>query len=143
MNLSRLKIPTRVLRDLYGLVDAIKKEGSSRYLADLQKIRKAYVQDVKENYPINRVPQFEEKSNGFDKNSLENSSDRQNALPLDEDGISATKMKKEKGREVSALKFVKLIYARLALMSATQARTFSISSAETLERNLKGSPPSI
>ena len=55
----------------------------------------------------------------------------------------ATKMKKEKGREVSALKFVKLIYARLALMSATQARTFSISSAETLERNLKGSPPSI
>ena len=36
---------------LSGLIKAInKKESSAQYLADLQEIRKAYVQDVKENY---------------------------------------------------------------------------------------------
>ncbi len=36
------------------------------------------------------ISQPEEKSNGFDKNSLENSSDKQFALPIDEDGIPAS-----------------------------------------------------
>ena len=40
-----------------------KKESSSQYLADLQKIRKAYVQDVKENYSDNRIPHNEESVN--------------------------------------------------------------------------------
>ena len=41
--------------NLYGLIKAInKKESSTQYLVDLQEIRKAYVQDVKENYPISR-----------------------------------------------------------------------------------------
>ena len=35
----------------------VRKESSSQYLADLQKIRKAYVQDVKENCSIGMIPQ--------------------------------------------------------------------------------------
>lgn len=63
VNKQMVKTGIDYIPDLYGLVDAInKKEGSSQYLADLQKIRKAYVQDVKENYPINSIPQFEEKA---------------------------------------------------------------------------------
>ena len=34
----------------------VRKESSSQYLADLQKIRKAYVQDVKENYFADMIP---------------------------------------------------------------------------------------
>ena len=40
----------------------------------------------------NSISQFEEKSNGFDKNSLKNSSDKQFALPLDEEGISGAEV---------------------------------------------------
>ena len=38
------------------------KESSAQYLADLEEIRKAYVQDVKENYSNNSIPQNSEKS---------------------------------------------------------------------------------
>ncbi|MBQ5320500.1 MAG: hypothetical protein J6K88_00310 [Oscillospiraceae bacterium] len=42
--------------NLYGLKMSInKKQSSSQYLADLLKIRKAYVQDVKENYFANII----------------------------------------------------------------------------------------
>ncbi|MBR5539825.1 MAG: hypothetical protein IKU56_00400, partial [Clostridia bacterium] len=52
--------------NLHGLIDAInKKESSSQYLADLQEIRKAYVQDVKGNYSINDI----EPQNGADVNT--------------------------------------------------------------------------
>ena len=44
-----------------------KKESSSQYLADLDKIRKAYVQDVKENYSNNSIPDFSEKVNTSDE----------------------------------------------------------------------------
>jgi len=48
---SKVKTGIDEIPNLRGLIAAIhKKESSSQYLADLQKIRKAYVQDVKENY---------------------------------------------------------------------------------------------
>ena len=47
--------PTAVFWYYKGVIN--KKESSSQYLADLDKIRKAYVQDVKENYPNNSIPQ--------------------------------------------------------------------------------------
>ena len=79
VNKQMVKTGIDYIPDLYGLVDAInKKEGSSQYLADLQKIRKAYVQDVKENYPINSIPENQKNVKGID----EKSSDKQHALPL-------------------------------------------------------------
>ena len=50
-------------RIVYNAIN--KKESESQYLADLQEIRKAYVQDVKENYSTNSIPQNGEKSTLF------------------------------------------------------------------------------
>ena len=56
--------------NLVGLIAAInKKESSSKYLADLAEIRKAYVQDVKENYSISSISQPDAKINTSDKKS--------------------------------------------------------------------------
>lgn len=53
-----------VTQYLAGVIDAInKKMSSSQYLADLEKIRKAYVQDVKENYSNSSISNSSEKSN--------------------------------------------------------------------------------
>lgn len=57
VNKQMIKTGIEEIPNLYGLIDAInKKESSSQYLADLQKIREAYVQDVKENYSNNSIP---------------------------------------------------------------------------------------
>ncbi len=54
-----IKTGINEIPNLHGLIAAInKKESSSQYLADLQKIREAYVQDVKENYSNNRIAQL-------------------------------------------------------------------------------------
>ena len=64
VNKQMLKTGISEIPNLVGLIDAInKKESSSQYLADLEKIRKAYVQDVKENYSYNRVPDSSAKIN--------------------------------------------------------------------------------
>ena len=51
VNKQMVKTGIDDIPNLYGLIDAInKKQSSSQYLADLEKIRKAYVHDVKEIY---------------------------------------------------------------------------------------------
>ena len=55
-----VKVGINDIPNLYGLLDAInKKQSNAQYLADLEKIRKAYVQDVKEQYSNNTVTQTE------------------------------------------------------------------------------------
>ena len=57
VNKQMVKTGIDEIPNLRGLIAAInKKESSSQYLADLQEIRKAYVQDVKENYSDIKVP---------------------------------------------------------------------------------------
>ena len=64
VNKQMIKTGSNDIPNLYGLKDAInKKESSSQYLADLDKIRKAYVQDVKENYSKVSIPDSTEKVN--------------------------------------------------------------------------------
>ncbi len=64
VNKQMIKTGIHEIPNLVGLNDAInKKESSSQYLADLEKIRKAYVQDVKENYSIKSISNSPEKSN--------------------------------------------------------------------------------
>ena len=66
VNKQMIKTGINEIPNLYGLIDAINKnESSSQYLADLQKIRKAYVQDVKDNYSKNSIPDSEPKINPF------------------------------------------------------------------------------
>ena len=56
VNKQMIKTGFGEIPNLYGLISAInKKESSSQYLADLEKIRKAYVQDVKGNYYDNSI----------------------------------------------------------------------------------------
>ena len=51
VNKQMVKTGISEIPNLYGLIDAInKKQSSAQYLADLEQIRKAYVQDVKEHY---------------------------------------------------------------------------------------------
>ncbi|MBQ8249060.1 MAG: hypothetical protein IJY93_04160 [Clostridia bacterium] len=58
VNKQMIKTGIDTIPNLHGLEAAInKKESSSQYLADLQEIRKAYVQDVKENHSDNSIPQ--------------------------------------------------------------------------------------
>ncbi len=66
VNKQMVKTGIGEIPNLHGLIDAInKKESSSQYLADLQEIRKAYVQDVKGNYSIDDI----EPQNGADVNT--------------------------------------------------------------------------
>ena len=68
VNKQMIKTGINEIPKLFGLIEAInKKESNSQYLADLQKIRKAYVQDVKENYSNNSISENGEKINTFDK----------------------------------------------------------------------------
>ncbi len=61
VNKQMVKAGINEIPNLRGLIDAInKKESSSQYLADLQKIRKAYAQSVKENYSNNSIPKPED-----------------------------------------------------------------------------------
>ncbi len=56
INKQMVKTGIDSIPNLYGLIDAIhKKQSSSQYLADLHEIRKAYVQDVKENYSRDNI----------------------------------------------------------------------------------------
>ncbi len=56
VNKQMVKTGIDEIPNLYGLIAAInKKESSSQYLADLQEIRKAYAQGVKENYSDNSI----------------------------------------------------------------------------------------
>jgi len=56
VNKQMIKTGVSNIPNLYGLYEAInKKMSSSQYLADLNKIREAYVQDVKENYSKNSI----------------------------------------------------------------------------------------
>ena len=58
VNKQMIKTGIDEIPNLHGLIAAInKKESSSQYLADLQEIRKAYVQDVKENYSTKKIAQ--------------------------------------------------------------------------------------
>ena len=51
VNKQMVKTGINEIPNLYGLIDAInKKQSNAQYLADLEKIRKAYVQDDKEHY---------------------------------------------------------------------------------------------
>ena len=69
VNKQMIKTGIDEIPNLYGLIKAInKKESSSQYLADLKEIRKAYVQDVKENYSNSIVPNPKEKVNHSDEN---------------------------------------------------------------------------
>ncbi len=64
VNKQMIKAGFGDIPNLAGFHDAInKKGGSSQYLADLQRIREAYVQDVKENYPTNSIPDSSQKNN--------------------------------------------------------------------------------
>ena len=64
--------PSDEFSNLHGLESSInKKESSSQYLADLKKIREAYVHDVKENHSTTSIPDFGEKSNPSDEISSE------------------------------------------------------------------------
>ena len=70
VNKQMVKTGIDEIPNLYGLREAInKKESSSQYLADLKEIRKAYVQDVKENYSNDIVPYDEDSV----KNNISNS----------------------------------------------------------------------
>lgn len=72
VNKQMIKTGLNEIPNLVGLIDAInKKESSSQYLADLEKIRKAYAQGVKENYSINRVHDSSEKINEHSVNNEE------------------------------------------------------------------------
>ena len=55
---------------LRGLISAInKKEGTTRYLADLQEIRKAYVQDVTGEYlPTKNIAQLDKEVKDIEEN---------------------------------------------------------------------------
>ena len=56
VNKQMIKTGINDIPNLYGFYDAInKKMSSSQYLADLNEIREAYVQDVKENYSKNSI----------------------------------------------------------------------------------------
>lgn len=71
VNKQMVKAGFDEIPNLHGLIAAIdKKEGSSQYLADLQEIRKAYVRDVKENYPEKSIPLSEKKVNTTDTERL-------------------------------------------------------------------------
>ncbi len=73
VNKQMIKAGIDEIPNLHGLIAAInKKESSSQYLADLKAIRKAYVQDVKENYPAISISQNDEKSTPDAKKLLEN-----------------------------------------------------------------------
>lgn len=64
VNKQMVKTGIDEIPNLHGLISAInKKESSSQYLADLQEIRKAYVQDVKENYSTDSISQNEQSVN--------------------------------------------------------------------------------
>ncbi len=68
VNKQLIKTGINEIPNLHGLMKAInKKESSSQYLADLQEIRKAYAQDVKENYSTAKVTQTN--TNVNDQNS--------------------------------------------------------------------------
>ena len=81
VNKQMIKTGTDEIPNLVGLIAAItKKESSSQYLTDLQKIREAYVQDVKENYSINMIPQESDSVNSQSSISEENSSDKRYSI---------------------------------------------------------------
>lgn len=64
INKQLVKTGINGIPNLPGVIEAInKKTSSSQYLADLEKIRKAYVQDVKENYSDNSILNSPSKSN--------------------------------------------------------------------------------
>ena len=57
VNKQMVKTGIDEIPNLHGLIAAInKKESSSQYLADLQEIRKAYVQDVKGSRSMEKIP---------------------------------------------------------------------------------------
>lgn len=71
INKQMLKVGIDEIPNLHGLIAAInKKTCSSQYLADLEKIRKAYVRDVKVNYSNDILPRNYKKSSGNAKYSL-------------------------------------------------------------------------
>lgn len=71
VNKQMIKAGFDEIPNLYGLISAInKKESSFQYLADLEKIRKAYVQDVKGNYYADSIPDSAQNVNDSSKNSL-------------------------------------------------------------------------
>ena len=71
VNKQMIKAGIDEIPNLVGFEKAInKKESSSQYLADLQEIRKAYVQDVKENYPTNSIHQNEPDVNTSEEKNI-------------------------------------------------------------------------
>ena len=86
VNKQMVKTGIDEIPNLYGLREAInKKESSSQYLADLKEIRKAYVQDVKENYSNDIVPYDEDSvknniSEGGANNSKNGTNNSENKL---------------------------------------------------------------
>ena len=72
VNKQMVKTGIDEIPNLYGLINAInKKESSSQYLADLQEIREAYVQDVKENYSNNSISGNQPSVNNNSKKDLQ------------------------------------------------------------------------
>ena len=74
INKQMLKAGIDEIPNLHGLIAAInKKTSSSQYLTDLEKIRKAYVRNVKENYSNDILSQNSEKSSEKEQYSLSDS----------------------------------------------------------------------
>ena len=85
VNKQMIKAGIDEIPNLHGLIAAInKKESSSQYLADLKEIRKAYVQDVKENYPTISIPQNDEMSTPFAQENFESDAQELNSDPEDD-----------------------------------------------------------
>ena len=77
VNKQMVKTGFDEIPNLHGLIAAInKKMSSSQYLADLEQIRKAYVQDVKENYSTDSISQNLQKSSGNTEISLSAETDK-------------------------------------------------------------------
>ena len=81
INKQLVKTGINGIPNLPGVIEAInKKMSSSQYLADLEKIRKAYVQDVKENYSNKSILNSPSKINDqFVNNEGEQLSERSHA----------------------------------------------------------------
>lgn len=90
INKQMIKTGINDIPDIPGLKTAIEqKESETEFLADLNKVRQVYAQSVYQSHSINSIPENQKNVKGIDENSLENSSDKKFALPMDVDSFVA------------------------------------------------------
>jgi len=110
VNKQMVKAGIDYIPNLFGLEKAInKKESSSQYLADLQGIREAYVQDVKENYSKNSIYDSAEKINPSDKNSSDRLSLPDENTDLDNKGSDSYNYTKEQYERFGWARYAEVI----------------------------------